>query len=55
MAIKPLAHSTSNKTNEITNSDEQDQSGMLQRVLANLKIAALPIPDKLRKRLIEVV
>ena len=44
-----------NKTSGTTTPKEPDQSGKLQRVLADLKIAALPIPDKLRKRLIEVV
>ncbi len=55
MAVKPLAQSTTNKTNGTTTPDEPSQSGKLQRVLADLKIAALPIPDELRKRLIQVV
>ena len=44
-----------NKTSGTTNPKETDQSGKLQRVLLDLKIAALPIPDELCKRLIEVV
>ena len=45
VAVKPLAQSTTNKTNETTTPDEPDQFGKLQRVLADLKIAALCIPD----------
>ena len=55
MAVKPLAQSETNKTSGITTPNKPNQSGKLQRVLSDLKIAARPIPDKLRKRLIEVV
>ena len=54
MAVKPLAQSEKNKTSGTTTPKEPDQSGKLQRVLSDLKIAALPIPHELRKRLIEV-
>ena len=53
-AVKPLAPSTLTETTRSTDSNATDQSGKLERVLAKLKIAALPIPDHLRKRLIEV-
>ena len=52
LAVMPLAQSEMNKTSGTTTPKEPDQSGKLQRVLSDLKIAALPIPDKLRKRLI---
>ena len=55
VAIKPLAQSTTNKAYGTTTPNEPDQSDKLRRVLAYLKIAALPIPDELCKRLIEVV
>ena len=55
VAVKPLAQSEMNKTSGTTTPKEPDQSGKLQRVLSDLKIAALPIPDELRKPLIEVV
>ena len=35
--------------------NESEQSGKLQRVLADLKVATVKIPEKLRNRLIEVV
>ena len=54
-AVQPLAPSTSTETTKSTTLNEQDHSGKLQRVLADHKIAALPIPDHLRKRLVEVV
>ena len=55
VAVKPLAQSETNKKSRTTTLKEPDQSGKLQRVLADLKIAVLPIPDELRKCLIEVV
>ena len=55
MAVKPLAQSETNKTTETTTLQKPNQSGKLQRVLADLKITVLPISDKLCNRLIEVV
>ena len=40
---------------KLTTSHEPDQCGKFQRVFADLMIAALPISDKLRKHLDEVV
>ena len=40
-AVKPLAQSEMNKTSGTTTPKEPDQSGKLQRVLSDLKIAAL--------------
>ncbi len=55
LAVKPLAQSPTNKTSGTITPNEPNQSGKLQRVLADLEIAALPFPQKLRKRLVEVV
>ena len=55
VAVKPLAYSETNKTSGTTTLKEGDQSGKLQHVLADLKIAVLPIPDELHKRLLEFV
>ena len=55
VAVKPLAQSITNKTSGITTPNVSDKSGKLQRVLGDLMIAALPIPEELCKRLIEVV
>ena len=55
VAVKPLAQPETNKTSVTTILKKPDQFDKLQRVLTNLKIAALPIPDELCKRLIEVV
>ena len=54
-ASKSLAPSTLTKTSGTTNPKESDHSGKLQRVLTDLKIAALPIIDELWQRLIVVV
>ena len=43
------------ETRSKTTPKEPDQSGKLQRVLADLKIAALLISDQLCKRLVEFV
>ena len=55
ITIMPLAQSETNKKSGKITQKEPDQSGKLQRVLSDLKIAVYPIPDELRKRLIEVV
>ena len=55
VSVKPLAQSETNKTSGTTTLKEPDQSGKLEHVLADLKIAVFPIPDELSKRLIEVV
>ena len=55
VAVKHLAQPKMNQTSGTTTPNEPDQLRKLQRVLSDLKIAALPIPEELRKRLIEVV
>ena len=50
VAVKPLAQSATSETSGTTTPKKPDQSGKLQRVLADLQI-----PEELRKRLIEVV
>ena len=55
MALNFLAQFATRETSETPTPNEPDQSGKLQRVLANLKIAALIIPDELLKRLVQVV
>ena len=49
------AEPTSGDANNSTISSKPLQSGKLQQVLADLKIATLPIPGTLRQRLVEVV
>ena len=52
--MKTEIHSIQNQSENKT-SIEKQQSGKLQRVLSELKIAAIPIPEHLRQRLIEIV
>ena len=46
---------TSTETSKPATFTELNQSGKLQRVLADFKIATLPISEKLRRRLVQVV
>ena len=38
-----------------TNLTCEQQTGKLQKVLADLRVSTLPIPDQVRKRLVEVI